>query len=53
MVNFKIGEASAHLASPAIAVQNLFAELVVGAGREANRRSFLYAPSSCISYGLV
>jgi hypothetical protein len=46
MVNFEIGEASAHLASPIIAVQSLFAELVVGTGREANTRSFLYAPQA-------
>ena len=40
MVNLEIGEASTSLASPTIATQNLFAELVVGARREANTRSF-------------
>jgi hypothetical protein len=53
MVNFKIGEASAHLASPTIAGQDLFAKLVVGTGREANTRSFLYAPQARISCGVV
>jgi hypothetical protein len=53
MVNLEIGEASANLASPIIAVQSFFAELVVGTGREANTRSFLYAPQARISCGVV